>query len=142
MMMYVNIVENMPLTSTEFNQSGSYFTCFNHKHNKTHYREHIEKKNDNSLESTHNRVSIENYTIIKDLMLDTFCAVMDPNQLPEKFTSKLNVMLLTSDWKNSDIISCVEVSYCTTVQSHVKDKENKFTFSTIDRIQIQSHMEE
>ena len=45
---FVNVVENMPLISTEFNQSGSDFTCVNKK-NKTHYREHLKTQDDDSF---------------------------------------------------------------------------------------------
>ena len=60
-----------------------------------------------------NRVSIENSAIIKDRMMDTFCIVMDLNQPHEKVVSKLKAVLLTSNWKTSEVLSCVKV-HCST----------------------------
>ena len=57
MLISVNTVENMPLISTEFDQSGYEFMHFNQKHNKRHYQECLERKKDDSLESMCNRVS-------------------------------------------------------------------------------------
>ena len=80
---------NMTLSSTEFNQSGSDFVHFNQKYNKNHFREYLETQEDEIFESACNRSSIENSTIIKDHTLDTIFIVMDPNQPPEKVASKL-----------------------------------------------------
>ena len=112
MIFSVNASDNNSLASTEFNQLGSDFMHFNQKCDKKNYREYIETQDDDTFESTHNRVSIEFFTITKDRILDDSHTVMDPNKPPAKFTSKLKVMSLTSDWKTSNDLSCVEVHYC------------------------------
>ena len=58
MFMSVNAVENITLESTEFNKSSSEFMNFNQKHNKMHYREHLETQEDDTFESKCNRASI------------------------------------------------------------------------------------
>ena len=85
MLMSANAVENIPLTSTEFNQSGSDSAHFDQKHN-THYREYLETQEDDIFESMCNMESIENTTCVKDHMIHTSCIVMDPNQPPVKVT--------------------------------------------------------
>ena len=122
-LMSANTVENMPLISTEFNQSGSDFMCFNQKHDNSHYRDHLETQDEDGFESTFHMASIKNSTIIKDHILEIVHAVMDFNQLSAKVSSKLNAMLLTSNLKTSKVLSCDEVCYHASGQSYVKDKE-------------------
>ena len=78
--MPVSTVENVPITAKKCNQSGSDFTLFNQKHNKTHFREHLETQYDDTFDSRCTRTSTENETIINDRTLDPFCTAMDPNQ--------------------------------------------------------------
>ena len=116
MLMSVSSAENAPLPAKEFNKSGSYFVLFNQKIYKTHYREYLEKQDDDAFDSTCTRISTENTSTANDHKLDVFCMLMDLKQPPAKVVSKMKVMLLTSNWKTSNTISCVEVHYCTTVQ--------------------------
>ena len=77
--MSVSAEENTSSKSTEFNQSGSDFMCFNQKHNKTNCREHLETQDDDDFESTCNRISTENSTIVKYRMIDAVHSVVDSN---------------------------------------------------------------
>ena len=93
--MLVNSTENSLLTSTEHNKAGPEFVLFNQKHNKTHYRENIEKKYE-KFKSAYSSVQVENCTVIKDRALHASCVVMDSNQPLVKVASKRKVLLITS----------------------------------------------
>ena len=70
--MSVNAEENAPLTAKEFNQSGSHFILFNQKHDKTHYRKHLETQDEDSFDSTCTIISTENTSTANDHKLDVF----------------------------------------------------------------------
>ena len=82
--MSVNVVESLPLTRNEFNNSGFDFIRHNQQHNRTCYREHLESQNGDAFDSLYNRLCNENPSLLKGRNLETVCIVMDPQQSPAK----------------------------------------------------------
>ena len=78
----------------------------------------------------------ENANIIDDRALDAIFMAIDPNQPPNKVLSKLKVVLLISNWKTSNALSCVEVCYFTTGKSNITEKEQSHTSSLTDRVKM------
>ena len=95
MLMSVNTAENALLTAKESNKVRSFFVLFSQKHDKTHYREHLETQHYDDFYSTHTRMSTENASTTNDPTADTVCIVIDPNKFHAKVPSKLKVVLLT-----------------------------------------------
>ena len=58
-------------------------------------------------------MSTENASTTNDPTADAVCMVIDPNKFHAKVASKLKVVMLTRNWKTSNVFSCVEVNYCT-----------------------------
>ena len=79
MLMSVNVAESLPLTSKEFNKSGTDFILCNQRFNKTNYREHLETHEGDTSDAICTRTSGENKIILKDRNLDAAHMVMDPN---------------------------------------------------------------
>ena len=94
MLMSVSTVDNRPLASGEFNHSGECFVYFNKNLNIPCYREHILKLKNDAFASTCSIMLTANVDAIKERKLETMHVAMDPNQSPEKITSKLMVALL------------------------------------------------
>ena len=111
------------MTLTESNQSGSEFAHLNQKCDNRCYREFLETQEDDAFELSWNMLSKEISALVKDLMLDFVSAVMDPNQLLEKVTSRMKVSLLANNWKSSNPLSCVESCFHAIGKSHIKEDE-------------------
>ena len=107
--MSVNVVESLPLTRNEFNQSGFDLIMCNQQCNRTCYIEHLESQNGDAFDSLYNRPCDENPSLLKGRNLETVHVVMDPQQSPAKPSPKLAVHLLTNNLKiSSSVLSCVE----------------------------------
>ena len=57
--MSMNVAESTPLTSKEFNQSSADFILCNQRHDKTHYREHLETCEGEKFDAIFTRASGE-----------------------------------------------------------------------------------
>ena len=112
MSMSVNVVESLPLTRNESNQSGFDFIRCNQQYDRMHHGEHLESQNWDTFDSLYNRLCDENPNLLKGRNLEIVHVVMDPQQPPAKTSPKLAVHLFTNNLKfSSSVLSCIEAYF-------------------------------
>ena len=112
MLMSVNVLDILTLTSNECNQSGIEFIRHNQQCNRTHYREHLESQNGDPFDSLYNKLCDENPSLLKGRDLETVHIMMDPQQPLAKTSPKTAVHSFTNNLKiSSSVRSCIEACF-------------------------------